>query len=436
MHIDTASPSQDLALLPPAARAAVALNADKTELELRELVKSSADVVAVADMNGRDMAHRIGMNLKTARVAITKTGKAVREDATAFRDAVIAKEKELIGIIEPEETRVLALRDAYDAKVREEKEAAERHEAERKSRIECALAEMRAEAGRCVGKPAAQIAERIGVIGLMDMSADNWMEYHGRACEVHADVLDQMQAAHEAQLAVEAAAARAKAEAQAEAERVRLQAEENARLAAQLKAQQEAMEARQRDELAERERVAAEQAKAAQEAALRLAEQERIAAQRLAEQQAELDAKMRAFEERENAAKLAAEQAAAKAEEDRLAAVRAAELAEAPAAEPAPAAGPLVLIDHEAAYEVAAGIESFALASDGQMELDAVEPAQQSSTLPLSFEYDEIADVLTVEGINYSGDIFRQMGGMMEVGQVFQLTARADGVLCIYKAGA
>jgi len=44
--------------------------------------------------------------LKKARVEIEKTGKVWREDATKFSKLVIAKEKELVAIIEPEELRL------------------------------------------------------------------------------------------------------------------------------------------------------------------------------------------------------------------------------------------------------------------------------------------------------------------------------------------
>ena len=85
-------------------RAAVALSTAAHEIKLRELVKSSADIVAVIDAPGREQAHRIGMNLKGARVAIEKVGKTAREDATAFSKAIIAEEKRLIAISEPEDT--------------------------------------------------------------------------------------------------------------------------------------------------------------------------------------------------------------------------------------------------------------------------------------------------------------------------------------------
>ncbi len=53
----------------------------------------------------------------------------------------------------------------------------------------------------------------------------------------------------------------------------------------------------------------------------------------------------------------------------------------------------------------------------------------------LSFEYDEEQDILTIEGIRYTGDLFREWSdGGMEVGQLFQITARpGDGTLGIQR---
>ena len=51
------------------------------------------------------------MVLKNTRVQIAKYGKILRGDALKFQKIVIAKEKELIEIIEPEEKRLTDLED-------------------------------------------------------------------------------------------------------------------------------------------------------------------------------------------------------------------------------------------------------------------------------------------------------------------------------------
>ena len=53
----------------------------------------------------------------------------------------------------------------------------------------------------------------------------------------------------------------------------------------------------------------------------------------------------------------------------------------------------------------------------------------------LSFEYDEEKDILTVEGIHYSGSLFREWADEgMEVGQLFKITYRpGDGTFGIMR---
>jgi hypothetical protein len=104
-------------------RAALALESSKTEVRLRELVASTADMVEVLNKAARDQIHSAAMTYRDHRVTIEKTGKASRDDATKFSKAVIAEEARLIDIITPEEKRLLALRDSYDAKIEAEKQA-------------------------------------------------------------------------------------------------------------------------------------------------------------------------------------------------------------------------------------------------------------------------------------------------------------------------
>lgn len=49
----------------------------------------------------------------------------------------------------------------------------------------------------------------------------------------------------------------------------------------------------------------------------------------------------------------------------------------------------------------------------------------------LQFQYDQQTDILTIEGIRYSGEMFRQLGGVLPEGNAFVVEARADGVLCV-----
>lgn len=84
-----------------------------TLAELNRLAEESRGVTITnwEDPKEIEIVHKQRMTLKNVRVAITKKGKDLREEALTFQKAVIAKEKELINIIEPEETRLEALEE-------------------------------------------------------------------------------------------------------------------------------------------------------------------------------------------------------------------------------------------------------------------------------------------------------------------------------------
>lgn len=84
-----------------------------TIAELQKLVEETKGVT-VSDFTNKAQLKLVKdsrLKLRDARLSITKAGKAIREDALKFQKAVVAKEKELVGIIEPEEERLGALED-------------------------------------------------------------------------------------------------------------------------------------------------------------------------------------------------------------------------------------------------------------------------------------------------------------------------------------
>ena len=99
---------------------------DPTTEQLTKMVKASQKIV-VTDINDKEqieVVRKTRIELKTARVAITKKGKEMREEALTFQKAVIAKEKELVAIIEPEELRLEAIEEEVkEKKLREERMA-------------------------------------------------------------------------------------------------------------------------------------------------------------------------------------------------------------------------------------------------------------------------------------------------------------------------
>ena len=84
-----------------------------TVAQLQKLVSESKEIEVVDFDNKEDMemvkSYRI--SLRDARVAVTKKGKELREDALKFQKSIIEREKELIAIIEPEENRLKSIEE-------------------------------------------------------------------------------------------------------------------------------------------------------------------------------------------------------------------------------------------------------------------------------------------------------------------------------------
>lgn len=242
------------------ARAAVALGSSKAEAELRELAEKSKSIIAVTNKDGRQECHAAAMVAKEARIAVEKAGKAAREDATAFSKAVIAEESRLVGLIAPEERRLINLRDDWDAKVKAEKEAAEAAERQRVAAITEKIEVIRR------GPMNAAMLDANGAQSVLDMTEeievdDSFGEFIGEALIAKADATDKLRAIVSAKVSAEATAARIKAEQEAEATRLE---QERQRLAAEraeqerLAAENRAAEQRRIDE--ERSRIDAERA--------------------------------------------------------------------------------------------------------------------------------------------------------------------------------
>lgn len=51
----------------------------------------------------------------------------------------------------------------------------------------------------------------------------------------------------------------------------------------------------------------------------------------------------------------------------------------------------------------------------------------------LEIKYDKQEDTLTIEGIKYSGEVFRNLGFWMPVGMKFMLVKRDNGVVTIQR---
>jgi hypothetical protein len=304
--------------LTPAQRAAVALGSAQHRVNLAELVRKSAGIVAVLNADAREEAHRAAMTLKTTRVVIEKAGKAAREDATAFSKAVIAEEKALVDMVRPEEERVLGLRDQWDAAREAERQAKLAAEQARVAKIADYIAGIREHGTDVVfiDKTAAETQASINSLEARPISDTIYQERLAEAIELKATTLAQMREVLATRVAAEAAEAERVAAIEAENKRI---AAERAELA-KLRAEQEAAAAAQRAEIQRQQAILAEQAEEADR---------KFRADRAAAAAANLEADRVARVERERVAaevkaQLDAQQAAIAAERQALADERAA----------------------------------------------------------------------------------------------------------------
>lgn len=294
-------------------RAKAALNSAEHEKVLVTLAKSTKDITEIKDVDGRAQVHGAYMVLKTRRGDIRGTGKAARDDATKFSKAIITEEDRLVGLIEPEEKRLQALRDAWDQAREQERREKAQAEQRRKDGIRAKIDEMRAVPLNLMDAPADKIATALDDLEAFEVTADVFAEFVDAAHAARAEVVGKLKGMHEAAVRREEEADRL-ARDRDELERQRAEHAEHAEILRQQ------AEVRQREE-AERERLAAE-AEAAR------AEQERIDRKRReaeeARARAEREAEQRKLDEQR--AEIARQQAAIDAERQRIADEEAARL--------------------------------------------------------------------------------------------------------------
>jgi hypothetical protein len=288
-------------------RAAVVLHSAECEERLKKLAVASVSILAITNSDAYKQCQAARMALLKERTGIEKDGKAAREDATAFNKAVLAEERRLIALIQPEESRLAALQETWDAAREREKQAKVNAELKRVADLQERVAELRGNPNLSASSGSALIAEHLK--DLQSIVVDStFQEYEQQALDAKDAGIKRLQDLHAAAVAFEAEQARVVAEreelARLRAEQAERQAAERVRIAEE-----------ERLAKAERDRLAAEQAATARaeaellqaeraELARQAAEQRRIEAQKAAELAAE-----RAAFEREQAAVRAREEA-------------------------------------------------------------------------------------------------------------------------------
>lgn len=274
-------------------RAAVALGSSKHETELVLLVAEARTISELKNKDGREQCHSMAMQLKSARVAIEKAGKTAREDAQAFSKAVIAEEKRLIGIIEPDEQRLIQLRDGWDKAREAEKRAKEEAERQRVERLQEMVRHINAAPMQYVDKDISLIEGALEAYTNM-VIGDEFQEYMDVARASRDVTVEKLKEMLDAAVKREEEAKRLAAEREAlekeraemaarKAEQDRIEADARAKHEAEMRAQQEALEA-QRIQIAEQQRLMDEQAARikAERESLEQAQREKEEAERVA----------------------------------------------------------------------------------------------------------------------------------------------------------
>lgn len=264
-----AQPQPESTALTVQARAALALGAAEHEKKLVELAKGSTAIVAITNTASYQECHGARMALKRARLEIEEIGESAREDARNFAKAVIAEQKRLIGIVEPEELRLQGIQDAHDAKLEAERQARARAEEERIAKIQAGIEEIKMMRVAAAGESSARIAALMDELEARGDCA--WaQEFQGAAEAAKVATMNRLNEMHAAVMDQEAEAARLKLERE-ELERRRAEQDERERAeATRLAEETKKRDAEERDRL---DRIAAEE----REAKNRIAEQEREA---------------------------------------------------------------------------------------------------------------------------------------------------------------
>jgi hypothetical protein len=393
-----ANTQQETTALSVIERAAVALGSSKAATELTALVEQSKSITAITNKDGRTECHAAAMRAMTARTDIEKAGKAARDDATKFSKAVIAEEARLVSIIEPEEKRLKALRDAWDEKIAAEKAEAERIERERIAAIVLRITKIKECPITVATGTSVDVAWLISDLNAMDIGAD-FGELMGEATDARIEAIATLTAMRDAKTRAEEEAARIKREQEAEAERLRLEREEQAAAA---KAERERLSA----ERAELDRQRAEQDAAKREA-------DRLESVRLERQRTELAAQQKALDDqraeqarRESAIRAAEEAAAAKLKAEQEEAER----------------------QRKASEEAAAKIERDLLTDANQTRYE--EPAPQTAPSPSSARLDEtVASAAQRNGMTGSARLLDRLDDLAR-----RMTEAELSDLCIHAA--
>ena len=224
----------ELTTLPPEARAAIAMESTATEKYLNGLATAHTSITEAKDKAGRDQAHRAAMQLMQARLAVEKTADDAKADAKRFVAGINSECARLVAIVKPEEVRLKAVRDVWDAE-REAEAAAKRAYVEAMRVRITEVRNMGQQAMQC--ETTADVIAIIQAIQAVDVASFNEFEADAvYACE---DAYEVSVAAHARLLNAEQKAEEIEAERQALLAQREELAAQRAELERMMKAMQE-----------------------------------------------------------------------------------------------------------------------------------------------------------------------------------------------------
>ena len=278
-------------------RAVAALGLSDLHERLTKLAAGSKQLVEITNEDSYKQIHAARMVLKNERVDIAKLGKAARDDANLFAKAVIAEEKRIIGIIEPEESRLYALQKEHDDRAERERQEKIQREIDRVEGIQGRITELAGmvAAVQSMGLPSSEKVKMfIDDIGKIAVD-DSFSEFKGKAIEVKASTLTTLNELLTAAKAREEEEIRVAAErkelAELRAKQDKRDAEDQSKREAEEKKQREELKAQQNEQAEAQQKIDAENKRLADERAK--FEEEQKAAKLKAEREEEAERKQK-----------------------------------------------------------------------------------------------------------------------------------------------
>lgn len=151
---------------------------------------------------------------------VTKDSKA---ELAAVSAAVGAELEEVKRVLSPTEERLVGLKDAHDAKVKEAKEIAAKAAAQRKQVHRDGIATIADYVNQCLGKPSAKLAQVIAYVEGLDTTEAAFEEFAAEATATRDKALDSIRRMHQSAIGREQEeAARIERERQLDEERAAL----------------------------------------------------------------------------------------------------------------------------------------------------------------------------------------------------------------------